>query len=41
VFVTARGSRPEYRIFLRGTAPGASMVPLRLRRDEQVPTARF
>jgi uncharacterized protein YjdB len=41
VFVTARGSRPEYRIFLRGTAPGASAVALRLRRDEQVPSARF
>jgi uncharacterized protein YjdB len=41
VFVTARGSRPEYRVYLRGLGPGAAAVPLRLRRDEQVPSARF
>jgi uncharacterized protein YjdB len=41
VLVTARGSRPEYRVFLRGLTPAAATVPLRLRRDEQVPSARF
>jgi uncharacterized protein YjdB len=41
VFVTARGNRPDYRVYLRGLGPGATAVPLRLRRDEQVPSARF
>lgn len=40
-FVTARGNRPEYRVYLRGLGPGAAAIPLRLRRDEQVPSARF
>jgi len=41
VYVTVRGNRPEYRVFLRGLAPGAAAVPLRLRQGEQVPSARF
>jgi Tol biopolymer transport system component len=41
VYVTARGSKPEYRVFLRGLAPPAAPVPLRLRQGEQVSSARF
>jgi TolB protein len=40
IYVTARGNRPEYRVFLRGLGTAAA-VPLRLRQGEQVPTARF
>jgi uncharacterized protein YjdB len=41
IYVTARGNRPEYRVFLRGLTPGGLAVPLRPRKGEQVPSARF
>jgi uncharacterized protein YjdB len=41
IYVTARGNKPEYRVFLRGLAPAAAAVPLRPRQGEQVPSARF
>jgi uncharacterized protein YjdB len=41
VYVTARGSRPEYRVYLQELVPGAKALQLRLRRDEQVPSAQF
>ncbi len=41
LYVTARGNRPDYRVFLRGLAPPAAAVPLRPRQGEQVPSASF
>ncbi len=41
IYVTARGKRPEYRVFLRRLAPAAPAVPLRPRQGEQVPSATF
>lgn len=44
IFVTGREAgkgRTEYRVWLRGLALGAEPVPLKLRPDEQFPTATF
>jgi hypothetical protein len=41
VYVTVRGNRPEYRVFLRPLAPPAPAVPLRPRQGEQVSSASF
>jgi uncharacterized protein YjdB len=41
VYVTARGNKPDFRVFLRGLGPGAAALPVRLRQGEQVPSARF
>ncbi len=41
VYVTKRGNRPEYRVFLRGLAPTAAPAPLRPRQGEQVSSATF
>ncbi|HET8623421.1 MAG TPA: Ig-like domain-containing protein [Gemmatimonadales bacterium] len=40
-YVTVRGNRPEYRVFLRPLAPPAPPVPLRPRQGEQVSSASF
>ncbi|MGH7631800.1 MAG: Ig-like domain-containing protein [Gemmatimonadales bacterium] len=41
LYVTARGNRPDYRVFLRRLAPPAAAVQLRSRQGEQVSSATF
>ena len=41
VYVTVRGNRPEYRVFLRPLTPAAPPLQLRPRQGEQVSSATF
>jgi len=41
IYVTARGNKPEFRVFLRGLGPAAQALPVKTRQGEQVPSARF
>ncbi len=41
LYVTARGNRPDYRVYLRSLAPPAAPIQLRPREREQVPSASF
>jgi len=41
IYVTARGNKPEFRVFLRGLGPAARALPVKTRQGEQVPSARF
>jgi uncharacterized protein YjdB len=41
IYVTARGNKPEFRVFLRGLGPAAQALPVKTRQGEQVSSARF